>query len=235
MRLCQLILSLLLALLPLTGRAVNIDTLFAHVPPAVLDLLDQTSRLDLLDLYNHGMEARAENIYGGQSQMTEKTASSLTLRLTDVSTWQLRLLPDGRDTLIACIHSVTAGATGSQLKLYNRHWQRVNNAVPSPALALFLKAPSPTLSATTLSIARTMLRSAPVQMKWEKTRNLLVCTISTESLPDEDQQRVAPCLRPLHYLWEGGRFVLQEKQAASPRAEAAPAGEPKIKPAALGG
>lgn len=58
-----------------------------------LPLLDRSARLDMLDYYEARMEARGTNTMGGTSVMTEKTDSTLTIRLTDLSTWHMEILP----------------------------------------------------------------------------------------------------------------------------------------------
>ena len=92
--------------LSLNASAQKIDTIFAHVPHDVLPLLDNTSRLDMLDLYNNNMSAVAENIYGGQSIMEKKTNDYISIKLTDVSHWQMKVLPMAHDTLYACVRLV---------------------------------------------------------------------------------------------------------------------------------
>ena len=70
-----------------------IDSLFLLCPMADLPLLDKSARLDMLDYYEAQMEARGTNILGGTSVLTEKTNSTLTIRMTDVSTWHMEILP----------------------------------------------------------------------------------------------------------------------------------------------
>ena len=72
-------------------RAESIDTLFHRTPERVLPLLDGNTRLDLLDLYNHKMEAKAENIFGGMAKLTRKTSDYAHVVLTNVSEWEMKL------------------------------------------------------------------------------------------------------------------------------------------------
>lgn len=185
-----------------------IDSLFAHVPTTALSLLDRTARLDMLDLYNHGMDARAENVYGGQSIMTSKTADALTLRTTDVSTWQMKLLPADGDTLIACVHTVTAGAAGSEVVLYNKAWQPTSVKAPRPKLDEFMVSPSDSISLSRIRRARTLIEGAPIEARWNSEgAPVLTYNVSLGSLGDEDRQRVASCLKQLSYGWSNGRFA----------------------------
>lgn len=80
-----------------------IDSLFLLLPMSELPLLDRSARLDMLDYYAASLPARATNTLGGESVLTAKTDSTLSIHLTDVSDWQLSVLPDG--TLL-CTHTL---------------------------------------------------------------------------------------------------------------------------------
>ena len=97
-----------------------IDKFFANIPSNVLSIIDHTSRLDMIDLYNNGMHAQAENLYGGLSQIVKKSDYYLDVKLTESSSWQMRIMPSAHDTLIVCVHSVTANSTSSTLRFYKQ-------------------------------------------------------------------------------------------------------------------
>ena len=65
------------------AQAVPLDSLFVKAPREVFPLLGVTERLDLLDLYGHGMSAKAENSLGGQSELLEKTENRRILKTSD--------------------------------------------------------------------------------------------------------------------------------------------------------
>ena len=69
------------------AKALNIDTLFINTPRHVMPLLDQTSKMDLIDLYNGGLKARVMNLYGGETFLLKKTDTFLSLQTTDSGTW----------------------------------------------------------------------------------------------------------------------------------------------------
>lgn len=57
--------------------AQTLDIYFVNAPKSVLPLLDRTARLDLMDLYASGLPAKAENLYGGQSELLKRQAITL--------------------------------------------------------------------------------------------------------------------------------------------------------------
>ena len=119
------VLSLLLVGLPFityrSAQAQSLDTLFVDAPTTLFPVVDKAARLDLIDLYNHGIEAKVENIFGGQSELTKKTPNFLSLRTTDVSIWEMHLLPCAKDTLILSLHTLVAGSQSTDVQLYTLH------------------------------------------------------------------------------------------------------------------
>lgn len=187
--------------------AQGIDTLFAHVPRKVMPLLDRTSKLDLLDLYNHKLPAKAENTYGGQAEILEKTERYIRLRTTDVGLWQMRLLPAERDTLILCVSSLHAGGTSSRVAVYHRNWMPAKTELPRPGFDLFY-APDSTLSYVQEQALSATLREAPVEALLADSVTTLTYRISTGGLSEEDRALAGKCLHDVRYAWNAGKFVL---------------------------
>lgn len=219
---------LLFAVQTLGAKAQCIDSLFAQVPIAVMPLLDETSRLDLIDLYNSKLPAKAENRYGGQSELLEKTPQFMRLRSSGVGEWQFRLLPAERDTLIACIRSVKSEGVNSWLEVYNRHWKRVKIELPNPPFSSFY-VPVAHLSPMREQVLGEMLREAPIQLEFNDKAPTLTCSISTEGLSEEDKADAQLCLHPVVYEWVDGKFVLRTSQPVHRRH---PAKQNEISPTA---
>ncbi len=107
--------------------AIDIEETFKSAPKHALLLLDKNARLDLLDLYNYNMCAEVENSFGGRTAMMAKSADSITLQLTRVSTWSLHLLPQKGDTILRCIHSLEKPIFQSDTTFYTEKWQKIEN------------------------------------------------------------------------------------------------------------
>lgn len=108
----------------LLQSAVSLVTLFFSAPLSVVPLLDSSARMDMVDLFEAGQPAQVGNRYGGVSEMTVLTDSLILLRLTDVSTMELRLLPD---TTLSVRHTVTTPDSVSHTRniRYNRSFNPV--------------------------------------------------------------------------------------------------------------
>lgn len=197
--------ALLFLAAPTALSAQSCDHYFAQSPAAVLPLLDRTAKLDLLDLYNGSLPAKAENVLGGQAELLRKTDSFLSLRLTEASTWEMKVLPSGSDTLIVCIHSVEAGGVISRIRAYHTDWREAKCEIPCPEFDAFYQI-APTLSTTRNQVLRTRLRPLPVEASWSDTTNVLTFRVSTAGLSRDDLADAQQCLHPLFYEWVAGKF-----------------------------
>lgn len=196
----RLLLSLLLlpCALPPAARAQTVDRFFAAAPTEVLPLLDRTARLDLLDLYNSRLPAKAENVLGGQTEMTRKTDSFIELKLTASSSWQLKVLPTEQDTLLLCIHSLDAGSVGSKLKVYATDWTVKTYDLPDPKPADFYLTQNP-LTAAQSQMVQALLPVLPVEIAWDDEADALSYRLSTGGLTREVRQYAQSALRTLHF------------------------------------
>lgn len=76
---------------------------FAAMPDSIIPYMSKNNRLDCIDFINSNMEAIVTNALGGKSQMLLLTHDSLSLKLSDVSSMELKLLPrqTESDTIIS--------------------------------------------------------------------------------------------------------------------------------------
>ena len=75
-------------------KAPALEAFFAMAPMFIMPLLDESARLDMVDFYEAAMPAKATNRYGGMSEMTSLSDTLITLKLSEASTMELRLLAD---------------------------------------------------------------------------------------------------------------------------------------------
>lgn len=204
------VLSLLLVGLPFityrSAQAQSLDTLFVDAPTTLFPVVDKAARLDLIDLYNHGIEAKVENIFGGQSELTKKTPNFLSLRTTDVSTWEMHLLPCAKDTLILSLHTLVAGSQSTDVQLYTLHWTPVKDKLPHPQFEQFVRPDSP-LYVYDKQYLTTVLTEQPLAVTLSPQTSELTYRISTEGLSTEDKEKAKQYIQPLVYEWKEAHFV----------------------------
>lgn len=209
-RLTQALRLLALPLLALTAAAPAaaqpIDTIFPHAPASVLPLLDGNARLDLLDLYNYGLPARAENAFGGTSQLLAKRPTYLRMRMTAISDWELKIVDNGRDTLLCTVHTLREPYVHSDIAFHSISWTPLRMTLPSLALSDFLLSADP-LPERTVAEWQSRLAPLPVEAHWSPDDTRLVFTLSIDKLTEAQRKEIIPYVRPRTYGWVEGRFT----------------------------
>ena len=176
-----------------------IDRFFAYMPQRVLPILDKTSRLDMIDLYNNAMVAKAENVYGGMSEMKHKSDFYLSIRLTDVSTWQMRIIPMAHDTLIVCAHSLSANGTSTTLSYYKEDWHSVKRDIPMPTQSQFVLPNTTTLSASRLQKLKSVAHMLPIKATLDEKLPIVTFELSMEALPSDERDDLKLITQSLRY------------------------------------
>ena len=77
-------------------QASPVDSLFLDIPLSAMPELDRSARMDLLDLWESGLEAKVPGTFGDTLHLTAHTDSTLTLQLADAAVWRIDVTPDGR-------------------------------------------------------------------------------------------------------------------------------------------
>lgn len=78
-------------------EVVVVDSLFLAVPDSLLPLLSYNERMDLLDYYNCGQDAKSSNAYDGITYMKQKGEGTIVLQLTKKHIWQFCYLKDKKN------------------------------------------------------------------------------------------------------------------------------------------
>lgn len=100
-------------------------SLFVAAPVSVVPLLDRSSRLDLIDLQEAGMEAKAGNKFGGISFLTQASDTALCIKMTESSTMEMMLTPD---SMILVRHTVKLPESEhTTTHIYDQNWNKINN------------------------------------------------------------------------------------------------------------
>ena len=184
-----------------TVKAQSIDTLFTAVPMSELPLLERNARLDMLDLYNYKMAAKGENIFGGTSTMTKKSAHHIAVDLTESSRWEMMRLCSGTDTIYACLHTTYCPAGETKASFYHTDWTPADDiALPAFTLDDFWTGNSKIASERQEELRR-KLTPLYVEARWEETEGTtprIAFEVSTATLDCDSQQEAKKCLKTLY-------------------------------------
>lgn len=201
--------SLLSFCLFLNAAAQNIDSLFINTPRHIMPLLDQTSKMDLLDLYdyNGNLRAKVENIYGGETVLLKKTGNYLSLKTTDTGNWTIKIFRTDNDSpIILCAHSVEADGISTDLKCFNMNWGILKIQLPHPSKDSFLKKVSSYTPINQQELVSSILE-LPIEVIINDNDDTLVYQLSLSGLTNDKQQLCKDIIRSIVYKWNGSGFI----------------------------
>lgn len=181
---------------------------FADAPQSVFPLLDQSTRLDMIDYFNAGMSTQSANNLGGTSAILAIDPMSVKVKMTDASTGQLFLLPAAAgDTIVGVIRTVATPGHDSGLTLYTSAWKPVQpgKLFTAPVLKDWV---------TDVSHMADVEMVVPFMLtgyEYDPATSALTLTNNLESFLSKDiYEMVAPYMAgKLVYVWNGKRFTPQ--------------------------
>lgn len=129
-------------ILSLTASAqMRMRDVFAQLPDSVLPYMTKNNRLDCIDFIENNMEARVKNRFDQHVILDKLTEDYLQLRTSTSSYVEMKLIPQGNDTLI-CVNRTYMGTTSdSEARLYDRKWTMLRR-LERPQVSEFLKLPA---------------------------------------------------------------------------------------------
>ena len=193
------------------SMAQSMDSLFVKVPKKELPMLETNPRMDMIDLYNYNMEAKGENIFGGNSVMEKKSDNYILIRLSDVSQWEMmRLKKSDGGCILLCTHTLTDGVSGSRWNAYDEKWNKLTGfRLPSLTLDDFWMA-NDSISKEKQEQIREKIQPLRLVLQWhntEETRNpILEISVGHPMLSNEMKGIFKKSLHTVSLKWNGIDF-----------------------------
>lgn len=134
-----LILAVVSALTALAGEPLTARKVFAEAPLEMIDMIRPTSRLDMLDWYSQADSIfAAPDALGGKSRIETMTDDYIRVKVSPVSTLEIKILPYKKDFIAMSLYTVGGDsiATDTEVAFYDAALK------PLPA-GKFFKAPDP--------------------------------------------------------------------------------------------
>lgn len=202
MTLCALVLA------PLSGVAqLTASRAFASAPRQVFPMLTDLTRLDMIDYYASGTHTASRNLLEGESRIEEMSPMQMKIKMSDVSTYTITILPAGRDSVIAVTADILTPVSDGYLTLYNRDWERLDERrFQPPHLREWLR-PS---ARKAMDDIENLIPFVPATYSIDPATGTLTLTQNVAGLiPAEEYGKVEAYLRPsLSYRWNGTKMSL---------------------------
>ena len=133
-----LLLSVLFLVAASSSAQLKMRDVFAQLPDSVLPLMTLNNRLDCIDFIENNMEARVKNKFNDQVVLEALTGDYLSIRTSESSFVEMKLMPQGNDTLICVNRTYLGPVEDSDVRLYSLDWRFVR-VVQRPEVKEFLK------------------------------------------------------------------------------------------------
>ena len=119
------LITIILASLSLASSAQTMRELLRSAPDTLVTLLTHNNLLDFPDYLDTQMLAQVRNRLGGNSEMTKLTDDYTFIRVTAVSTLQLKLLPQSKGKVLLSIYTcnLNDSIAESRLSFYDTSWK----------------------------------------------------------------------------------------------------------------
>lgn len=202
---------LMLWLLP--ANAQQAKQYFVSMPDTILPLLTEINRADCIDFLESNMRAIVTNRLDGKSEMTTLTDNYIAIKLSEQSSWQMKVLALNDSTQVICtVFTACAPACDSHIKFYTTQWESLSLAdyiQTMPTLSDYL----PQLNESDYDIQTlNAVKQADlllIKMQLSADDNTLVCSFDTPQYMEKSAaQKLTPLLQePIVYNWNSGKFV----------------------------
>ncbi len=106
-------------------EARSMKDLLVSMPDTLMPTLDKSLRLEFAELQEMGVKAEVKNLLGEVSVMDTLTADFVQIRMSQVSSLQMKKLPaDGGDSLLCVVKTFAAPEKESVLYLFDQNWNQ---------------------------------------------------------------------------------------------------------------
>ena len=186
--------------------------LFINMPDSVCPLLTSVNRADCIDFLESNMRARVENRFRKTSEMTSLSKDFIEVKMTENSTWQMKVLPVNDSTQVICVVStVCAPVCDSDIQFYSDHWQLLPRTtyLPFELSASDFLLPGVDVDTSLFVSAWEAVDMQLLKIDLNKENNHLTFTLSTlEYIEKEKAEKLLPFLRQsIVYDWNNQQFL----------------------------
>ena len=197
----------------LSANAQKAKQYFVSKPDTILPLLTEINRADCIDFLESNMRAIVTNRLDGKSEMTKLTDNYIEIKLSEQSSWQMKVLALNDSTQVICtVFTACAPACDSHIKFYTTQWESLSLAdyiQTMPTLSDYL----PQLNEADYDIQTlNAVKQADlllIKMQLSADDNTLICSFDTPQYMEKSAAlKLKPLLqKPIVYNWNSGKFV----------------------------
>lgn len=194
----------------LTARYV-----FERIEPSAFEILPKSVRLDMLDYWDVDSIYKASNAMGGLSWLNAVTENYLKVRITPVSTMEIKILPVKKGQIVMTVYTVGENpeAADSQINFYDTDLNllETKDYFEIPQLKDFFEIPKG--SATKMKEIEEMIPFPTISYNASAENDNLDARLTVEQYINQDDWNIAKLfVKPYIILeWKKDKFKVTHK------------------------
>ncbi|MDE6071786.1 MAG: DUF3256 family protein [Muribaculaceae bacterium] len=195
------------------GGRMTASEAFSSLPVSVLDLLDNSRRLDMLDYYAVDSIVKVPNTMEGVSYLEKVTPDYLKVCLTPVSTMTIKILPAKRGEIVMVAYTVgdKDQAYDTDLRFYDTSFNELkrDKFLQQAPLDAFFSCPD---KAARKEVAGLVPFPTVRYLPDEHGTDMTAEMTAGQFLSQDDKKIIGKYLKPsgVRYRWTGSKFNLEK-------------------------
>ena len=200
----KLLLGLCLAAMPITMMAQQVCKMWVSMPASVAGALEKSGRQELLDLKQMKKTAAIAGPLGEKCSIDTLTADFLSVRMNDVYTLQMKMLPTSSGDSLLCLVQTYAGPQPeSRIAFYSPDWKALS--MPQMHLDVDLQRPD-TMSEDDFNKLQALFDPKLISLSLSPSTAELVVALSPAVISEEEKANIKLLKLQNKLNWNGKTF-----------------------------
>ena len=200
----KLLFGLCLAAMPITMMAQQVCKMWVSMPASVAGALEKSGRQELLDLKQRKKTAAIAGPLGEKCSIDTLTADFLSVRMNDVYTLQMKMLPTSSGDSLLCLVQTYAGPQAeSRIAFYSPDWKALS--MPQMHLDVDLQRPD-TMSEDDFNKLQALFDPKLISFSLSPSSAELVVALSPAVISEEEKANVKLLKLQNKLNWNGKTF-----------------------------
>ena len=200
----KLLFGLCLAAMPITMMAQQVCKMWVSMPASVAGALEKSGRQELLDLKQMKKTAAIAGPLGEKCSIDTLTADFLSVRMNEVYTLQMKMLPTSSGDSLLCLVQTYAGPQPeSSISFYSPDWKALS--MPQMHLDVDLQRPD-TMSEDDFNKLQALFDPKLVSFSLSPSSAELVVALSPAAISEEGKANIKRLNLQNKLNWNGKTF-----------------------------
>lgn len=200
----KLLFGLCLAAMPITMMAQQVCKMWVSMPASVAGALEKSGRQELLDLKQMKKTAAIAGPLGEKCSIDTLTADFLSVRMNEVYTLQMKMLPTSSGDSLLCLVQTYAGPQPeSRIAFYSPDWKVLS--MPQMHLDVDLQRPD-TMSEDDFNKLQALFDPKLVSFSLSPSSAELVVALSPAAISEEGKANIKRLNLQNKLNWNGKTF-----------------------------